>query len=205
MTTPKEKISAKAAGRHSDYRFVVVGTGGVGKSALTVRFIQGNFLEKYDPTIEDSYLKHIEVDNKACTLDIMDTAGQENYKALRDSYMKKGQGFLLVYSVVSNASFEHAKTIHREILRIKEGLPDIPIVLSANKVDLEEREVDTVEGRSWAKETGMGYIETSAKANTNVAEAFEMLVRLTNDYREKHPEASPVELPKKKGFRCTLF
>ena len=49
---------------------------GAGKSALTVRFIQGNFVEKYDPTIEDSYRKLVEVDGTACMLDIMDTAGQ---------------------------------------------------------------------------------------------------------------------------------
>lgn len=194
------------APRHHEYRFVVVGTGGVGKSALTVRFIQGNFVEKYDPTIEDSYLKHMEVDSKPCVLDIMDTAGQENYKALRDSYMKKGQGFVLVFNVTSNASFEHAKTIHREILRIKECQADIPIVLVANKIDLEkEREVKREDAASWAKEVGMGYIETSAKTNTNVTEAFEMLVRRTNEYRAKHPEATPVAPVQKKSFRCTLF
>lgn len=54
-----------------------MGSGGVGKSALTIQFIQGNFVEKYDPTIEDSYRKQIEVDGKACMLDILDTAGQE--------------------------------------------------------------------------------------------------------------------------------
>jgi small GTP-binding protein len=66
----------------TEYRIVVVGAGGVGKSALTVRFIQGNFVEKYDPTIEDSYRKLVEVDGNACMLDIMDTAGQEEYSAL---------------------------------------------------------------------------------------------------------------------------
>ena len=61
----------------AEYKFVVLGSGGVGKSALTIQFIQGNFVEKYDPTIEDSYRKQIEVDGKACMLDILDTAGQE--------------------------------------------------------------------------------------------------------------------------------
>jgi hypothetical protein len=51
----------------------------------------------------------------------------------------------------------------------------------------------------------MGYIETSAKTNTNVTEAFEMLVRMTNEYRERHPEAAPPPPIKKKGFRCQLL
>merc|ERR1711862_413080 len=71
----------------AEYRIVVVGAGG--KSALTVRFIQGNFVEKYDPTIEDSYRKLVAVDGVACLLDIMDTAGQEEYSALRDQYMNR--------------------------------------------------------------------------------------------------------------------
>merc|ERR1711916_319298 len=70
-----------SAGYGHEYRIVVVGAGGVGKSALTVRFIQGNFVEKYDPTIEDSYRKQVAVDGVACLLDIMDTAGQEEDSA----------------------------------------------------------------------------------------------------------------------------
>jgi len=207
MTTKETTKETGGKPRHHEYRFVVVGAGGVGKSAITVRFIQGNFVEKYDPTIEDSYLKHMEVDGVACVLDIMDTAGQENYKALRDSYMKKGQGFILVFSVISNASYEHAKTIHKEILRIKECQPEVPIVLVGNKCDLNaEREVKPEDASRWAQEVGLGYIEASAKTNANVTEAFEQLVRRTNEYRVKHPEALPAAAAKKKGsFRCTLF
>jgi Ras-related protein Rap-1A len=60
----------------SEYKIVVLGSGGVGKSALTIQFIQGSFVEKYDPTIEDSYRKHVEIDGKAAMLDILDTAGK---------------------------------------------------------------------------------------------------------------------------------
>lgn len=58
-----------------EYKLVVLGSGGVGKSALTVQFVQGIFVEKYDPTIEDSYRKKVEVDNEQCILEILDTAG----------------------------------------------------------------------------------------------------------------------------------
>jgi len=58
-----------------EYKIVVLGSGGVGKSALTVQFVQGIFVEKYDPTIEDSYRKQVEVDSQQCMLEILDTAG----------------------------------------------------------------------------------------------------------------------------------
>lgn len=58
-----------------EYKIVVLGSGGVGKSALTVQFVQGVFVEKYDPTIEDSYRKQVEVDGQQCMLEILDTAG----------------------------------------------------------------------------------------------------------------------------------
>jgi GTPase KRas protein len=66
-----------------EMKLVVCGGGGVGKSALTVQFIQSVFIEDYDPTIEDSYRKHAKVDDKTCFLEILDTAGQEEYRALR--------------------------------------------------------------------------------------------------------------------------
>lgn len=195
-----------ASETHAEYSFVIVGSGSVGKSAITVRFIQGSFVERYDPTIEDCYLKQVDVDGVPCVLDIMDTAGQENYKALRDSYMKKGQGFLLVFAVTTPISFTAAQNIHKEILRIKEGQPDIPIVLVANKIDQEnEREVKKAEAEGWARQVGIGYMETSAKTNTNINEAFFTLVRMTNAWREKHPATPLAPIKKKAGFRCSLF
>jgi len=187
-----------------EYRIVVVGAGGVGKSALTVRFIQGNFVEKYDPTIEDSYTKQTEVDGVACILDIMDTAGQEEYSALRDQYMKTGQGFILVYSITSAVSLESVHKLRARILRIEEEHPDIPMVLVANKSDLDsERTVSAAEGKDLASKFGMPLIETSAKNNTNIDEVFHTIVRLINKWRELHPD-SLVKTPGKKK-KCTLF
>lgn len=66
----------------------MLGSGGVGKSALTVQFVQGIFVEKYDPTIEDSYRKQVEVDGQQCMLEILDTAGTVS-RANRISYGRK--------------------------------------------------------------------------------------------------------------------
>ena len=71
-----------------EFKVVVLGSGGVGKSALTVQFVSGHFMEKYDPTIEDFYRKEIEVDNCPCVLEILDTAGTEQFASMRDLYIK---------------------------------------------------------------------------------------------------------------------
>ncbi|GAA6082128.1 ras-related protein rap1ab [Tachysurus ichikawai] len=103
-----------------EYKLVVLGSGGVGKSALTVQFVQGIFVEKYDPTIEDSYRKQVEVDGQQCMLEILDTAGTEQFTAMRDLYMKNGQGFALVYSITAQSTFNDLADLREQILRVKD-------------------------------------------------------------------------------------
>lgn len=88
------------------YKLVVVGGGGVGKSALTIQFIQSYFVTDYDPTIEDSYTKQCVIDDRVAKLDILDTAGQEEFSAMREQYMRSGEGFLLVFAFTDRASFD---------------------------------------------------------------------------------------------------
>ena len=89
----------------SEYKLVVVGGGGVGKSALTIRLIQpDHFVDEYDPTIEDSYRKQVTIDEETCLLDILDTAGQEEYSVMRDGWFRNGDCFLLVFSATSRRS-----------------------------------------------------------------------------------------------------
>jgi small GTP-binding protein len=91
---------------------VVLGSGGVGKSALTVQFVTGSFIEKYEPTIEDFYRKEIVVDSSPSVLENLDTAGTEQFASMRDLYIKNGQGFILVYSLVNQQSFQDIKPVH---------------------------------------------------------------------------------------------
>merc|ERR1712072_954693 len=99
----------------------IVGGGGVGKSACTIQLIQNNFIEEYDPTIEDSYRKQVTIDDETCILDILDTAGLEEYSAMRDQYMRTGQGFLIVYSIIARASFDEVASFRDQILRVKDA------------------------------------------------------------------------------------
>jgi len=136
-------------------------------------------------------------------LDFKDTAGQEEYSALRDQYMKTGQGFVLAYSITSPATFDMVQKLRVSILRIKEDVSsqeDIPIILVANKCDLEkERAVTQDEGRGLANKFGIPFLETSAKTNQNIDEVFFTLVRQINKWRDAHPDV------KKKKGKCSLL
>lgn len=182
-----------------EYKIVVLGSGGVGKSALTVQFVQGIFVEKYDPTIEDSYRKQVEVDGQQCMLEILDTAGTEQFTAMRDLYMKNGQGFVLVYSITAQSTFNDLQDLREQILRVKDT-DDVPMVLVGNKCDLEdERVVGKDLGRSLATQFNCAFMETSAKAKINVNDIFYDLVQQIN---KKSPERKP---NKKKKSLCVLL
>ncbi|KAI9545626.1 Ras- protein Rap-1b [Dissostichus eleginoides] len=154
-----------------EYKLVVLGSGGVGKSALTVQFVQGIFVEKYDPTIEDSYRKQVEVDGQQCMLEILDTAGTEQFTAMRDLYMKNGQGFALVYSITAQSTFNDLQDLREQILRVKDT-EDVPMILVGNKCDLEdERVVGKEQGQNLARQwSNCAFLETSAKSKINVNE-----------------------------------
>ncbi|KAK5978388.1 M-Ras [Trichostrongylus colubriformis] len=165
------------------YRLVVIGDGGVGKSSLTIQFFQKQFLDYYDPTIEDQYIQHCEVDGHWVIMDVLDTAGQEEFSAMREQYMRNGRGFLLVYSVTERKSFDEAAKLYRQVLRVKD-CTEYPVLLVANKIDLtNQRVVSEAEGRSLAASLKLPYIETSAKdPPVNVDAAFHELVRICKSF-----------------------
>jgi len=161
----------------SEYKIVVLGSGGVGKSALTVQFVQGIFVEKYDPTIEDSYRKPVEIDNDNFMLEILDTAGTEQFTAMRDLYMKNGQGFALVFSIIAQSTFNDLPDLRDQILRVKDT-ETIPMVLVGNKCDLKDQRVITIEqGENLAKKFNCTFMEASAKDKIHVDDIFHDLVR----------------------------
>ncbi|CAG86488.2 DEHA2C16544p [Debaryomyces hansenii CBS767] len=161
-----------------DYKVVVLGAGGVGKSSVTVQFVQGVYVESYDPTIEDSYRKQIEIDGRACDLEILDTAGVAQFTAMRELYIKSGKGFLLVYSVTDENSLKELLALREQVLRIKDS-DNVPMVLIGNKCDLnDDRELSIDDGIKVSQDWGLvPFYETSAMYKTNVDEAFVDVVR----------------------------
>jgi len=190
------------------FNVVVMGTGSVGKSALVVQFTTNTFVEDYDPTVEDSFRKDVLVDGKTSVLDILDTAGQEEFESLYDRWVRPAHGFLLMYSLTLKATFEEVQVLKDKIVRIKDTMAEangqdeivIPMVLVGNKCDLEdEREVTYEDGKSVADRWGCTFFETSAKTKKNVHECMHQLIR---EIRNSRPQAS-VER-KKKSF-CEIL
>ena len=161
----------------SEYKIVVLGGGGVGKSALTIRLVTDNFLDEYDPTIEDSYRKSVKIDNENALLDILDTAGQEEFSSMQDQWMRDGHGYLLVYNITSEITFDEVSLLYDKLLRVKET-DRTPIVLAGNKADLtDQRKVSYERGEALAKQWGVPFFETSAKMKLNNDICFFEIVR----------------------------
>ncbi len=179
-------------------RIVVMGAGGVGKSALTLQFVQNIFVQTYDPTIEETYTKSLVLDGQQCQVEILDTAGTEQFMALKELYMKSGHGFLLVFSLAQIASVNELSPLRDQIVRIKSGrvsiLPplaralspadsssqrQVPLVIVGNKADLRaERQVPREVGMGLSKAWGsVPYYETSARKRVNVDEVFHDVLR----------------------------
>ncbi|KAH3745839.1 Ras GTPase [Pelomyxa schiedti] len=184
----------------TEHKLVVLGGGGVGKSSLVLTFTQNAFVGDLDPTIEDSYRKSCLVDSEApCLLDILDTAGEEEYSAMSDSYIRTAQAFLLVYSVTSRNSFKEIPSYRDKVLRARDN-EKIPMILVATKCDLEtSREVTTMEGADMAKSFEIPFIETSAKTRINIEQAFFETVRQIR--RSQHPPPHP---RKKEPSNCCI-
>ncbi|KAK2807034.1 Ras GTPase [Emmonsiellopsis sp. PD_5] len=204
------------AGKMKLYKLVVLGDGGVGKTALTIQLCLNHFVETYDPTIEDSYRKQVVIDQQACMLEVLDTAGQEEYTALRDQWIRDGEGFVLVYSITSRSSFTRIQKFHHQIQLVKEsassGSPSgvsylgspmnspiagaggkVPVMLVGNKSDKAiERAVSSQEGSALAKELGCEFVEASAKNCINVEKAFYDVVRLLRQQRQQQTARPPL-------------
>ncbi|KAL7301169.1 hypothetical protein TKK_0006140 [Trichogramma kaykai] len=186
------------------YKLVVVGGGGVGKSAITIQFIQSYFVTDYDPTIEDSYTKQCVIDDIPSKLDILDTAGQEEFSAMREQYMRSGEGFLLVFSLADRMSFEEIFKFHRQILRVKDR-DEFPMLLVGNKCDLDhQRAVSVDEAQNLARQLKIPYIECSAKQRMNVDQAFHELVRIVRKFQLS--ERPPLKLNYKgHSKKCSIL
>ncbi|KAH7884564.1 small GTPase superfamily [Phlebopus sp. FC_14] len=160
------------------FKVVVLGAGGVGKSALTMRFVQDIFLENYDPTIEDAYRRVVEIDGVKASLEVLDTAGAEQFTAVKELYIQSGQGFVLVFSLTQEASLREVGNLRQQILRVKAGDTTVPIVIVGTKLDLaNEREVSRSTIQTLVAQWDLPFYETSSKRNWHVADVFNDLVK----------------------------
>ena len=97
-----------------ELKLAVLGQTLVGKSALTYRFISDKFPTEHDTTIEDQYKINTTIDEHNCRLEILDTAGQDDYQSMLDTWINFVEGFVLVYSIDDRESFESLKDKYEE-------------------------------------------------------------------------------------------
>ena len=169
-----------------DYDFIfkvlLLGNSDVGKSSLLLRFVDSVWNETFVPTIGvDFKVKTVEIGDKKVKMQIWDTAGQERFRNVISTYFRGGNGLLLIYDITNKDSFKNLESWLIEIE--KNASENILKLLIGNKSDLEEdREISKEEGQAFANRNGMQFMETSAKMNTNVDEAFQALGKLMIEF-----------------------
>ena len=159
------------------FKVLLLGNSNVGKSSLFLRFVDDIWNDTFVPTIGvDFKIKTFDIDEKKIKMQIWDTAGQERFKNIIASYYRGAHGILLIYDVTDKDSF---KNLSNWIIEIeKNANKNVLKLLIGNKTDLEDKRVITYnQGKEFADGYGLKYIETSAKKNLNVNEAFETLGR----------------------------
>ncbi|KIK63207.1 hypothetical protein GYMLUDRAFT_485395 [Collybiopsis luxurians FD-317 M1] len=187
------------------FQVVVLGAGGVGKTALIAQFVPGVTPRDhdYDPTIEGTYLGTITVDGESSVLEVVDLSGLEEYRRYNEPYIKTGKGFVLVFSLTQETSLEEVDQLRKDIIRIKGVSSDsIPIVVVGTKSDLvSERAVHENTIQSLSSQWWLPFYETSAMLNLHVSEVFEHLVRqMRGPYpTARRPIPEKTHTQKKKG------
>ena len=158
-------------------KIAIVGSRSVGKSSLTVQYCEGRFVESYYPTIENTFSHEILYNTTPYLTEIIDTAGQDEYSLLNSKHFIGIHGYMIVYSVASRQSFDMVSVIREKILN-QLGVDTVPMTLVGNKVDVSEKKrvVSKEEGERLAKSWGVGFVESSARDNINVASAFDEMI-----------------------------
>ena len=162
---------------------------------MALQYVQQLFVDTYDPTIQDNYRKKVNIQGKWYTLDILDTAGQDEFSALRSQYMSNYEAFLLVCSITSVPSLVELRDFYKEIYRSKchpgefQPRTRIPCLMVCNKVDLKQyQKFDEQALRSMTKELigdELNYIYTSAKENFNVEKCFDIVSEMAVECRKE--------------------
>ena len=165
---------------------------------IITRYIGDNFDINKESTIGvDKFFQYVQLnDGTIIKLFILDTAGQERYNSLNESYYKQADCCLLVYDITSMDSFKSIKNYY--IKKIKEKCNNgLKVILLGNKTDLKDkRQVSDDNGKDLAEENGYMFMESSCKDNYNVSDAFTALVEMTNNEINKRNNNNSISIDK---------
>ncbi|XP_052813550.1 ras-related protein Rab-22A-like [Mya arenaria] len=153
-------------------KVVVLGSQGVGKTSVVIRYVGGMFSKAVSPTIGASFFTYkLTVDDYRVKLQVWDTAGQERFRSMAPMYYRKANAAMLIYDITSSDTFYDIKDWVSELKRNV----DTPIILClvGNKCDLvDSRQVNVTDAQEYADSIGALFFETSALKNTGIEEAF---------------------------------
>jgi len=182
------------------FKFLVIGESGVGKTCILLRFIDDFFQPNYLSTIGiDFQTKIVTLKDKMIKLQIWDTAGQERFRTITKTYYRNSHGVILTYDVTDRDSF---KSIGGWVKQIEQNSDKhICKVLVGNKCDKEGRTVTLEEGEKLAEQYNMKFFESSAKTNYNVSEIFAYLTEEAVNHAELVNGKNDDEANIKKGFQ----
>jgi Ras family protein len=157
-------------------RIAVLGFRSVGKSSLTIQFVEGQFVDAYEPTIENTFTKTMKVKGQEYQVTLVDTAGQDEYSIFPTQYSMDIHGYVLVYSIADPRSLEVVQIIYDKLLDMT-GKVHVPMVLVGNKKDLHaERKIGQDQGKKLADSWHAVFLEASAKNNDSVTDIFSAIL-----------------------------
>lgn len=170
----------------SRLKFVVLGAGDVGKTSILHQYLYGHSNEKYEATVDEIYPQGYDMNGKRKFIDYIDTAGSISFPAMRQLYVSRSNGFILVYSISDAQSFEEVKQIWEQIKASRQNLLSIPCIVVGNKLDTEHvRQVETFDAMQWAYSENLGacFVEASIKDNEGIKEIFNILLEQVGNTR----------------------
>uniref|UniRef100_A0A7S3PEH3 Uncharacterized protein n=2 Tax=Aplanochytrium stocchinoi TaxID=215587 RepID=A0A7S3PEH3_9STRA len=158
---------------------VIVGDGGIGKTSLVSVYTSGKFPVGYIPTIMDSYAAKVKVKGEDVTLDIWDTAGQEDFSSIRSLSYPNASVMVLCYSTTLRASFENIESVW--LGEVLEYCPGVPFILCGTKADMVNDEtpeyIPPEEAEDMCKKIkAYTSLQCSAKTMTNVQKVFQQCI-----------------------------
>ncbi len=159
------------------YKLSLIGDGGVGKTSIVQRYVNGIFFEDYKATI-GTFISKKEVNfediNTFVRFMIWDLAGQSQFKRIWPDYLTDSNAGIIVFDITSRNSFENVGHWYELITKV--ASPHLILLLVGNKIDLvESRKVSKEEAKELAVKLNIYYLETSAKTNVNLEEVFKRI------------------------------
>ena len=176
----KEICFMYLSGQTQIYKICLLGAGNVGLSAIVNRLINDEFINIYDPTVENIYDYSMRVDGQLAPIKILDTGGQQLHFAYLDQWIQTNHAFIIIYSCINRYTFEYCKQLWKQIAAIHQNGQSVVAMLCGTKCDdliRNGRQISFEEGEDLANSWNIPFIETSAKTGKNVTKMFEIFIR----------------------------